>query len=94
MIEEGWGEIVMTLFFVFFQHLQPPSFARPAHQITLEMGGTFWFGFGVVAWCTLGRIGVHQLVLQLAEGLTDNWYALKTCLWGFRLVEIGFGVCL
>ena len=38
--------------------------------------------------------GVRQLVLQLAEGLTDNWYALETCLLGFLLVGIGFGVCL
>ena len=37
---------------------------------------------------------MHQLILQLAEGLTDNWYALETCLWGFWLVGIGFGVCL
>ena len=29
---------------------------------------------------------MYWLVLQLAEGLTDNWYALETCLWGFRLV--------
>ena len=32
---------------------------------------------------------MHWLVLQLAEGLTDNWYVLETCLWGFRLVGIG-----
>ena len=37
---------------------------------------------------------MHRLVRQLAEGLTDNWYELETCLWGFRLVGIGFGACL
>ena len=30
--------------------------------------------------CALGRIGVHWLVLQVAEGLTDNWYALESFL--------------
>ena len=37
-LDERWDEIVMTLFFfVFFQHPRPPSFVRPANQITLEM---------------------------------------------------------
>ena len=66
MLEEGWGEIVMTLFFVFFQHPLPPSFVRPNNQITLEMGGTFWFGFGVVIWCALGRESV-------CTGLFSSW---------------------
>ena len=42
---------------------------------------------------------MHRLVLQLAEGLTDNWYALETRLWGLsvggdwlRCVPIFFGV--
>ena len=37
---------------------------------------------------------MHRLVLPLADGLTDNWCALETCLWGFQLVGIGSGVCL
>ena len=49
MLKEGWGEIVMTLFFfVFFQHPRPPSFVRTANQITVEMGvghsGRLWGG--------------------------------------------------
>ena len=31
---------------------------------------------------------------RFPAGLTDNWCTLEVSLWGFRLVGIGFGVCL
>ena len=87
-LEEGWGEIVMTLFFVFFSTSSTSFFVRTAIQITFEMG--VGHSGSALGWLH----GVHRLVLQLADGLTDNWYVLETCMWSFQLVGIGFGVWL
>ena len=93
----GRIEVVMTSF---FQHPQPPTFARTANQMTQEMGtgqsglglecpGMLWGGLMVCAeecWCAPG-------CFPPAKGLIDDGCALETCLLSFWLVRIDLSVC-